>query len=308
MTLQQLHYAITIAEAGSFNKAADRLYIAQPSLTNAINQLEAELGIRIFNRGGRGATLTLDGAEFLIYARQLYNQYEELEEKYGKEQSIRKKFGVSAQHYSFAVKAFGEMVKKFSAEEYDFAIREAKTLDVIYDVANLRSEIGILYLSDFNRASISKLLRSNNLEFHHLINCEACVYIAAGHPLADRKELSFADLKEYPCLSIEQGDGSSFYLAEEILSTQEYPQMIKTNDRATNLNLMVALNAYTLCSGIISEELNGDGYVAIPFKDDSIEESSVMDIGYIVKKNSVLSQIGQKYVDEIVRYLDAWGE
>lgn len=303
MTLQQLHYAITIAENGSLNKAAEILYIAQPSLTSSMQELEKELGIIIFNRSGRGVTLTADGVEFLQHAKQLYSQYEMLAEKYGNPQNLKKKFGVSTQHYSFAVKAFVEMVKSFDTSRYEFAIRETKTKDVISDVASMKSEIGILYLSDFNRAAINKLLRTAGLEFHHLIDCNVYVYMWSGHPLSKQKSIRFEELTDYPCLSFEQGDTSSFYFAEEILSTNEYFRTIKANDRATMLNLMIGLNGYTLCSGIICEELNGDDYIAVPFEADSAEESSVMEIGYITKKNSLLSDIGQKYIDEIRRYL-----
>lgn len=305
MTLQQLHYAITIAECGSLNKAAEVLYIAQPSLTSSMQELEKELGITVFNRSGRGVTLTQEGSEFMLYARQVYTQYESLVDKYGKAQNLKKKFGVSAQHYSFAVKAFVELVKSFDMRQYDFAIRETKTKDVISDVANMRSQVGILYLSNFNRAAIMKLLRTAGLEFHHLIDCRAYVYLWAGHPLAKKKSIRFEELRDYPCLSFEQGDASSFYFAEEILSTSEYTRTIKANDRATMLNLMVGLNGYILCSGIICEELNGDGYLAVPFEADSVEEDSTMEIGYITKKNSTLSAIGKKYIEEMEKYLAA---
>lgn len=305
MTLQQLHYAITIAECGSLNKAAEVLYIAQPSLTSSMQELEKELGITVFNRSGRGVTLTQEGSEFMLYARQVYTQYESLVDKYGKAQNLKKKFGVSAQHYSFAVKAFVELVKSFDMRQYDFAIRETKTKDVISDVANMRSQVGILYLSNFNRAAILKLLRTAGLEFHHLIDCRAYVYLWAGHPLAKKKSIRFEELRDYPCLSFEQGDASSFYFAEEILSTSEYTRTIKANDRATMLNLMVGLNGYILCSGIICEELNGDDYLAVPFEADSVEEDSTMEIGYITKKNSTLSAIGKKYIEEMEKYLAA---
>lgn len=303
MTLQQLRYVIAIAEAGSLNKAAELLYISQPSLTGSMRELEKEIGITIFNRSGRGVTLTQDGAEFLPYARQVYNQYEALMEKYGKAQNVKKKFGVSSQHYSFAVKAFVETVKSYDTSRYEFAIRETKTRGVISDVATMRSEIGILYLSDFNRAAINKLLRTGGLEFHHLIDCKAYVYLWAGHPLANKKEISFSELKDYPCLSFEQGDAGSFYFSEEILSTKEYVRTIKANDRATMLNLMVGLDGYTLCSGIICEELNGDDYKAVPFRADSVDESSEMEIGWIARKNTILSPIAEKYIKETEKYL-----
>ncbi len=303
MTLQQMRYAIAIAECGSLNKAAETLYIAQPSLSLSMQELERELGITIFNRSGRGVTLTQDGAEFLLYARQIYSQYESLLEKYGDSKKLKKKFGVSTQHYSFAVKAFVELVKSFDMLEYDFAIRETKTRDVISDVASFKSEIGILYLSDFNRAAITKLLRTAGLEFHHLIDCRAYVYLWSGHPLAKKESIRLDELMDYPCLSFEQGDTSSFYFAEEILSTGEYMRTIKANDRATMLNLMVGLNGYTLCSGIICEELNGDSYIAVPFECDPNAGSSVMEIGYVIKSNTILSVMGERYIQEIRKYL-----
>ena len=303
MTLQQIKYVIGIAETGSLNKAAEKLFVSQPSLTSTIHDLEDELGIIIFNRTGRGVTLTNDGAEFLASARQLYMNYQNLIEKYGENGTIKKKFGVSTQHYSFAVKSFVEMVKGFNTNEYEFAIRETKTREVIEDVYTLKSEIGILYLSDFNRKAITSILKSKDLEFHHLIDCKAFVYIWKGHPLAGKKQITLPQLKEYPCLSFEQGDDSSFYFAEEILSTEEYHRTIKANDRATMLNLMIGLNGYTLCSGIICEELNGSDYIAVPFKDEDESINRIMEIGWITRKGFNLSTIGSKYIEEVKKYL-----
>lgn len=303
MTLMQLNYIITIARTGSINKAAEELYVSQPSLTSSVKELEKELGIVLFHRSGRGVTLTADGEEFLLYARQLYGQYESILDKYGKNGTLKKKFGVSTQHYSFAVKAFVDMAKQFDMSKYEFAIRETKTDEVIRDVGALRSEIGILYLNDFNRKSIEKLLRSADLEFHHLIDCKAYVYLWKQHPLAGEASISFEQLQEYPCLAFEQGDNSSFYLAEEILSTNEYPRLIRANDRATMLNLMVGLNGYTLCSGIICEELNGNEFAAVPFRDDERNPNSVMEIGYIVKKHMMLSDMGERYIQALEEYL-----
>lgn len=299
MTLQQIHYIITIAEAGSINKAAEVLYVAQPSLTSALQEVEKELGITLFYRSGRGIALTQDGAEFLLHARQVYQEYQSLMDKYGRAQNLKKKFGVSTQHYSFAVKAFVDLVKRFDTSRYEFAIRETKTREVLQDVGNMRSEIGVLYLSDFNRAAIQKLLRTGGLEFHPLTSCPTYVYLWSGHPLAKRDSIGFDDLQDYPCLSFEQGDGASFYFAEEILSTMEYARVIKANDRATMLNLMVGLGGYTLCSGIICEELNGSDYRTVPFKDDEQNRNSVMEIGYVTRKNSILSGIGELYVKEL---------
>ncbi len=304
MTIQQLKYIITISENGSLNKAAEVLFITQPSLTSAVRELEKELGITLFNRGGKGVTLTNDGTEFLQYARQVVAQYDRLLEKYGRSGTLRKKFGISTQHYSFAVKSFVEMVKQFDTDEYEFAIRETKTSEVIEDVTTGKSEVGILYLSDFNRKAIGKFLKTNQLEFHPLIQCEPYVYLWKGHPLAKQKSIRLAELRDYPCLSFEQGSGGSFYFAEEILSTYDYIRTIKATDRATMLNLMVGLNGYTLCSGIICEELNGPDYVAIAFEAEEEEiAAGRMEIGYIVKQNMILSKLAEQYIRELERYL-----
>ncbi len=308
MTIQQLRYVIVICEEGSLNKASEQLYIAQPSLTSAVQELEKELGITIFNRGGRGVTPTNDGLEFIRYAREVLSQYDNLLEKYGKNGNLKKKFGISTQHYSFAVKSFVEMVKHFGTDEYEFAIRETMTRNVIDDVAGGKSEIGILYLNDFNRKPLEKLLKSNSLTFTPLTECNAYVYLWKGHPLAGRASIKFDDLKEYPCLSFEQGDKGSFYYAEEILSTSEYPKTIRATDRATMLNLMIGLNGYTLCSGVISEELNGSDYLAVPFEPDDDSAASNMVIGYISKKNLLLSHIAQLYVNELDNYLKDYQE
>ncbi len=303
LTLQQLRYIIAISEAGSFNKAADQLYLSQPSLTNAVKELEKEIGITIFNRSGRGVTLTAEGMNFLPYARQVYSQYQNLLDAYSKQGKRKQQFAVSAQHYSFAVKAFVEMTKNFDVAEYELAIRETRTKDVIDDVASSRSEIGILYLNDFNRRAMMKLFSSANLQFTPLIRCDAYVYLWKEHPLAKKKTISFEELSPYPCLSFEQGDNSSFYLSEEILSTNEYPRIIKCCDRATVLNLMVGLNGYTLCSGIICEELNGEDYVAVPYQGRDVASEQAMEIGYIQRKNSILSPAGEQYISEIKKYL-----
>ena len=302
MTLLQLNYVVAVSETGSFNRAAEKLYVAQPSITSAVKELEKELGIVIFNRTGRGATLTAEGLAFLPYAKQVCAQAQNLLDAYGKTGARRQQFAVSTQHYSFAVKAFVELARTVDVAQYEFAIRETRTKDVIDDVASLRSEIGILYLSDFNRRAMMKLLSVAGLDFHPLIECSAFVYLWRGHPLAGKKSITFSDLEPYPCLSFEQGD-SSFYYAEEILSTSEYPRVIRACDRATMLNLMVGLNGYTLCSGIICEELNGSDYAAVPYEPDEANPSSVMEIGYVVRKNAVLSAMGEKYILEIRRYL-----
>ena len=303
MTIQQLHYAITISELGSLNKASEVLYVSQPSLTSAMQELERELGITIFYRSGRGVTLTSEGEDFLSYARAVYQQYAQLLEKYGKSSSRKKKFAISCQHYSFAVKSFAELMKRYNTAEFEFAIRETKTLEVIEDVHTGKSELGILFLSDFNRKALEKLFHTHKLAFHKLIDCDAYVYMWKGHPLANNASIRFEQLADYPCMSFEQGGTASFYFAEEILSANDYPRMIRVNDRATMLNLMVAINGYTLCSGIICEELNGSDYVAVPFDPEGDDDEAKMEIGYIIRRNTILSQMATLYIEELRKYL-----
>ena len=298
MTLQQLRYVIEVAKTGSMNVAAKQLFVSQPSLSMAIRELENDVHISIFERTTKGVVITAEGEEFLGYARQIINQVELLEDKYIEAGQIKKKFGVSAQHYSFAVKAFVEMVKGFDMDKYEFAIREARTHDVIHDVVTGKSEIGILYTNDFNEKVLNKIFKDNQLEFVHLFTCEGYAYLWKNHPLAGKKVIALEELQDYPCLSFEQGDNNSFYFAEEILSTYDFKKTIKSNDRATNLNLMVGLNAFTLCSGIICEELNGSDYIAV-----KLAEEVTMDIGYIKRAHMNMSERGELYIEEIKKYV-----
>ena len=299
MTLAQLRYAITVAGASSMNEAARKLFISQPSLSAAIKELEEEVGVELFKRTNRGISVTLEGEEFIGYARQVVEQYNLIESKYILKENTKKKFGVSMQHYTFAVKAFVEMVKQFGMDEYEFEIHETKTYDVIEDVKNCKSEIGILYLNDFNKKVLTKLFHESAVEFHELLKCHIYVYLWKGHPLASKEEITLEELEEYPCLSFDQGHNNSFYFAEEVLSIYDYKRLIKANDRATFLNLMIGLNGYTLCSGIMCEELNGSDYCAIKLKSDEI-----MTIGYIARKGVQVSPLGKKYLEEISKYKD----
>ena len=297
MTLLQLKYVITIADCGSMNEAAKRLYLSQPSLSETVMSLEEEVGIEIFIRTNRGIKTTVEGEEFLAYARQVVEQYRLLDDKYISRTKSRKKFCVSMQHYTFAVKAFVEVAKQFGLDEYEFAVRETKTAEVIEDVKNFKSEVGILYRNEFNGKVLDKLFERNELEFHELFTCNTCVYLWNGHPLAENERITMEELEEYPCLSFEQGLNNSFYLSEEVLSTYNYKRIIKINDRATALNLMVGMNAFTLCSGIICEELNGSEYSAIP-----LDRDEKMTIGYVARKGINLSKLGKRYIDELMKY------
>ena len=296
MTLQQLKYALTIADCGSMNEAAKQLFISQPSLSETMKELETEIGLDIFLRSNRGIVITPEGEEFLGYAIQVTEQFGLLQSKYI-DKKVKEKFSVSTQHYTFAVKAFVETVKQIGMEQYEFAVHETTTISVIENVKNFKSEIGVLYENDFNEKVLNKMFKENGLEFVELFSCDTFVYLWSGHPLAKQDVITMEELDEYPCLSFDQGKNNSLYLAEEMKSTYEYRRLIKANDRATLLNLMIGLNAYTLCSGIICEDLNGNDYKAVPLK-----ETEKMRIGYIKRKGAKVSHIGELYIEELKKY------
>ena len=301
MTLQQLKYAVTVAEEGTISDAAKKLFISQPSLTNAIKELENEMQITIFNRTNKGIVVSNIGDEFLAYARQVLEQANLLEEKFlnGKKQSPI--FSVSTQHYSFAVNAFVDVIREFGGDRYDFTIRETQTYEIIEDVSRLKSEVGILYTSSKNEEVISKLIKQNGLVFEELFVAKPHIFISSRHPLAVREAISLEELEEYPYLSFEQGDYNSFYFSEEILSTLDRNKNIKVRDRATLFNLAIGLNGYTVSTGVISKELNGENIIARPLLVDEY-----MNVGTIIQKNMPLSRYGKAYVDALKKHVSAY--
>lgn len=299
MTLQQLKYIITVADTGTITEAANRLYISQPSLTNAIRELEKEMNIVIFNRTNKGISLSKEGEIFLGYARQVLEQAAILEDKYKSGNGGKKQFCVSTQHYSFAVNAFVDLIKEYGQDEYDFSLRETQTYEIIEDVARMRSEIGILFLNDFNEKVLMKILKSHDLEFNQLFVAKPHVFISRKHPLAEKNVITNEELELYPYLSFEQGEHNSFYFSEEIFSSSERKKNIRVRDRATLFNLLIGLNGYTVCSGVIDKKLNGKDIIAVP-----LEDESDMRIGYITHKKEMLSRLGSTYLEALKKYLE----
>ncbi len=298
MTLQQLRYVTAVAEIGTITEAADRLFISQPSLTNAIHELEKEMGIQIFHRTNKGISLSKEGEDFLGYARQVLEQAAILEDKYKGSDAGKKQFCVSTQHYSFAVNAFVDLIKEYGQDEYDFCLRETQTYEIIEDVAQMRSEIGILFLNDFNEAVINKILKSRDLEFHALFVATPHVFISRNHPLADQPVITNEQLTPYPYLSFEQGEHNSFYFSEEIFSVSERKKNIRVRDRATLFNLLIGLNGYTVCSGVIDKNLNGKDIIAVP-----LAEEGDMRIGYITHRKGMMSRLGNTYLEALGNYI-----
>lgn len=297
MTLQQLRYVITVAETGVITEAAEKSYISQPSLTNAIHELEKEMNIQIFNRTNKGISISKEGEDFLGYSRQVLEQVAILEDKYKGSDGGKKQFCVSTQHYSFAVNAFVDLIKQYGQDEYDFSLRETQTYEIIEDVAKMKSEIGILFMNSFNEAVINKILKSHDLEFHQLFVAKPHVFINQKHPLADKSVITNQELEPYPYLSFEQGEHNSFYFSEEIFSPLERKKNIRVRDRATLFNLLIGLNGYTVCSGIIDRKLNGNDIIAVP-----LAEESDMHIGYITHRKGLISRLGNTYLEALKKY------
>lgn len=301
VTLQQLHYFVEVAAEGSISGAADLLYVSQPTMSAAMKDLESRVGRALLLRSARGVTLTVDGAEFLGYARQVTEQVALLEQRYLDRPPSRRLLGVSAQHYSFVVDAFVRMVKGSAAAEYEFSLRETRTWDIIEDVRTLRSELGILFRNDFNRNVIDKLLRDSGLAFHPLFLAEPHIFISRKNPLASRERVTLDDLANVPRLTFDQGANNSFYFAEEILSTLSSAQEIRVSDRATIFNLMIGLDGYTISTGIISDDLDPE-IVAIP-----LEVDERIEIGWIGHSAVPLTEQAQRYLTELRAVVAGFG-
>lgn len=298
MKLQQLRYVVKVAECGSITEASRRLFVSQPSVTASIRDLENEMGVHIFERTNKGVIVSEEGETFLGYARQVLDQADLLEGKYKGTSEQVPHFSVSCQHYSFAVNAFVDVIREFDAARYDFTLREEQTHEIIEDVAHMKSELGILYLSEHNREVIERMLAANELVFEGLFCATPHVFVCSDHPLAGRSSVTLGDLEDYPFLSYEQGSYNSFYYSEELTSTFERCKNIRVRDRATLFNLAMGLNGYTVCSGVISHELNGPGIISIP-----LDVDEYMEIGIITRKNTTLTRYGQAYIEAIRQHI-----
>ena len=292
MTLQQLRYVVTIAGCGSFNEAAKKLYVSQPSLSNAVKELEAQLGITIFARSNKGIHISVEGAEFLSLARQIVEQTDYVESRYLNAPAPKQHFSVSTQHYAFAVNAFIDLLNAFPMEEYDLHLRETRTYDILDDVRNLRSEIGILFLNSSNTKVLSKMFSQNHLEFTPLFQVTPHIFVNSRHPVAHKKSVTLKEMQQYPVLTFEQGMYNSLHFSEEIVNVDAHKRHIHVSDRATLFDLIGALDAYIVATGFINSDMTGKDIVAVPLELDSITT-----IGYIALKNVRPSRLADAYID-----------
>lgn len=297
MTLQQLKYLVTVAECKNITEAAEKLFISQPSLSAAIHNLEQEMGVTAFVRSNKGVSVTREGEELLSFARNLLEQADIMKDRFCNDKNRSPKFSVSCQHYSFAVNAFVDVVNEYDANVYNFILRETQTGEIIDDVANGNSELGILYLSEHNEDVLTKLLKKNELMFEEIFKASPHVFISKNHPLANKEIITLDELKPYPYLVYEQGERNSFYFSEEFLSVLDMPKSIQVRDRATLFNLAIGLNGFTVSSGVIDKELNGEDIIS-----KKLDMNCTMRIGLIKKKNILLSRYANSYIEAIKKH------
>ena len=298
MNINQMKYVLTVASSSSMREAATKLYISQPALSSSIMELETELGIIIFERSNKGIVLTDEGREFLTYVKKVLGQYEILEERYLTEGKDKETFSVSTQHFNFAIRSFSNCIKRFDTEKYVFSIHETKTGEVLTHVRDLRSEVGIISHSGSNEKVIKKLLKEYQLVFEPLMIRDTYAYVWKGHPLSKKKKVSLSDLQDYPCMVFDQSDDSNFYLTEEAMSDYDFNKLIKSDDRATTMELIAGLNGYSIGSGMLAEnDAILQGLVSIKLK-----EEDPLTIGYITRKGSTLSKYGKAYIEELLKF------
>lgn len=300
MTLQQLRYVTTVAEMGTISGAAKELFISQPSLTAAIRELEKELGITIFLRTNRGVVLSREGDEFLGYARQVLMQTQLLEERYGKESSHKQQFSVSSQHYNFASRAFARMVREMGSERYSMTFRETTTYEVIEDVSLMRSEVGVLLLTEQNQEVLHRMFREHDLVYTELIEKDAVIYVSNDHPLADREEVTEEELAPYPCVTFEQGGHNALFFSEDIAKPADTPRHILVRDRATANDFTRELNAYQVSAGID----DADSFRLYQSVKLRLVPKRSVSIGYIVRDHKLLSPMAQAYIEAMKHFTE----
>ena len=298
MTLQQLRYLVTVAECRNITEAAEKMYISQPSLSAAIHNLEQEMGVTAFSRSSKGVTVTREGEQLLSYARMLLEQADIMKDHFANGTGSIPEFSVSCQHYSFAVNAFVDLIKEYDADQYNFILRETQTGEIIEDVGNGNSEVGVIFLAEHNEEVLSKLINKKNLIFEELYQANPHVFICKDHPLASKNRISVDDLKPYPYLVFEQGEHNSFYFAEEFMSLLDFPKNIQVRDRATLFNLVIGLNGFTVSSGIIDQKLNGENIIARP-----LDAGDIMRIGILKRKSVLLSRYAISYIEALKEHL-----
>jgi len=293
MTLQQLKYAVTVAECVTISAAAEKLFISQPSLTTAIRELESEMGVTIFSRTNRGVIVSREGEEFLGYARQILSQAQLLQERFSGREQGEKRFAVSSQHFNFTVLAFSRLVQNFRGPRYSFHFRETTTYEVLEDVSQLRSEVGILALNEDNERFLRRMFGKLGLEFTELKRVQAELFVSAERPLAGRRFVTVEDVSPYPCITFEQGEhnGQFFFEGLSAVAAQSH-KTICVRERATEYQLLRALNGFSPDVGVSA--MYREEFVSLP-----LEPKQFHTIGYILRRDVTPSPMTLEYIQAL---------
>lgn len=290
MTIQQCKYVLEIARTGSFSEAAKQLFIAQSSLSAGIKSLERELNICIFQRSSNGVYLTDEGSEFVRYAADIVSASELAVGRYKSPQKTETLF-IATQHYDFIADVFGNFVKDVDLDRYRFSIKEIETYNVIREVENSYSDIGIIAIKDGDYDIMKRYLNKRNITFVSMLEAAPHVFVRRAHPLASMDRLSVADLKDFPYVSYEQGGQTASFFTEELNDARAMDKHIEISDRATLMNLLLMTDAYTVGTGIMPSALNKGDIVSIPF--DSKEHYI---IGYLLNSARKVSPMTERFI------------
>ena len=296
MKLQQLRYVVKVAECGSITEASRRLFVSQPSITASIRDLENEMGVHIFERTNKGVIVSEEGETFLGYARQVLDQADLLEDKYKGASEQVPHFSVSCQHYSFAVNAFVDVIREFDAARYDFTLREEQTHEIIEDVAHMKSELGILYLSEHNREVIERMLAANELVFEGLFCAAPHIFVCADHPLAGRDPFPPEALEKYPLILLDEGDDYEIQAVFDHYGVHPRIQYTVQQDQT-----ILAMVSGGLGISIMEELMLYK--CAYPLASSTLPRRFHRDIGICVKDKNALSHSTQVFIDHARRWV-----
>ena len=291
MTLKEIGYLLTVAQCASISEAAKQLYVAQPSLTHAIQSVEKEVGFRIFDRGRSGVSVTEQGEELLSDIRTIYEQMAAVQHKYIEKRPDRKTFSVSIQHFSPAGEAAMRLLAQLEEASYIVKFLEGKATDVIADVAAGRSEIGFLHFPDEKEPGILRDLRSEKVEFYSIGRAEPCLLLRRDHPLAAQDTVCLSELAPYPLVSYDYGVEGSVYVSEEGVTMLQAERRVAVSDGLTLVDLLVSTDACAVAMPYLGSLMESCGVVFRP-----LTGVKSLQLGWIKKADRVLQPLAKRYL------------
>ena len=297
MNIQQLRYVVAIANSGTFREAAEKMYVSQPSLSISVRDLEKELGFKIFRRTSSGTFLTRRGMEFYEKAQELVKGFDVFQNQYANPEEEKDEFSIASQHYDFlppTITAFSQQYPDYK----NFRIFESTTVQILDEVAQGHSEIGIIYLNNQNQKGVMQRIEKLGLEVIELIPFQTHIYLREGHPLAKKKELVMDDLVDLPTVRFTQEKDEYLYYSENFVDTSASSQMCNVTDRATLNGILERTDAYATGSGFLDSD-SVNGITVIPLN-DNLNNRMV----YVKREEVDLSQAGTLFVEVMQEYFD----